>query len=152
MNQETMKLYKEYGVNPVSGCLPMFIQIPIFMGFYSMLGTAIELRNSQFLWAHDLSQPDTLFHFGTFPVNILPLCMAGTMLWQMSLTPKTGDQTQQRMMMFMPLVMVAFCYNFASALALYCTVQNILSIVQLYLTRNSTAPVLKRIVPVKKKR
>ena len=152
MNQETMKLYKDYGVSPVSGCLPMFVQIPIFFGFYSMLGTAIELRNSKFFWVHDLSQPDTLLHIGTFPVNILPLCMAVTMLWQMTLTPKTGDQTQQKMMMFMPLIFIAFCYNFASALALYWTVQNIFSIVQLYLTRNSTAPILKRIVPLKKKR
>lgn len=152
MNQETMKLYKDYGVNPISGCLPMFVQIPIFFGFYSMLGTAIELRNSKFLWVHDLSQPDTLFYIGTIPLNVLPLCMAVTMLWQMTLTPKSGDQAQQKMMMFMPLIFIVFCYNFASALALYWTVQNIFSIVQLYLTRNSTAPVLKRIVPEKKKR
>src|SRR5438067_13887360 len=59
MNEELMKLYKQYGVNPFGGCLPMFVQIPIFFGFYSMLGTAIELRNSKFLWVHDLSQPDT---------------------------------------------------------------------------------------------
>ena len=152
MNQETMKLYKDYGVNPVSGCLPMFVQIPIFFGFYSMLGTSIELRNSTFLWVRDLSQPDTLFHFGTFPVNILPLCMAVTMLWHMTLTPKSGDQAQQRIMMFMPLIFIAFCYNFASALALYWTVQNIFSIVQLYLTRNSTAPELKKLTPPRKKR
>jgi YidC/Oxa1 family membrane protein insertase len=152
MNQETMKLYKDYGVNPVSGCLPMFVQIPIFFGFYSMLGTAIELRNSKFLWVQDLSQPDTLFHFGTFPVNILPLFMAVTMLWQMMLTPKSGDQSQQRIMMFMPLIFIAFCYNFASALALYWTVQNIFSIVQLYLTKNSTAPELKKLPPPRKKR
>jgi len=152
MNQETMKLYKDYGVNPVSGCLPMFVQIPIFFGFYSMLGTSIELRNSKFLWVHDLSQPDTLFHLGTFPVNILPLFMAVTMLWQMMLTPKSGDQTQQKVMMFMPLIFISFCYNFASALALYWTVQNIFSIVQLYLTRNSTAPELKKLTPPRKKR
>jgi len=155
MNQETMKLYKDYGVNPVSGCLPMFVQIPIFFGFYSMLGTSIELRNSKFLWVNDLSQPDTLFYLGagmTYPVNILPLCMAVTMLWQMMLTPKSGDQTQQRIMMFMPLIFIAFCYNFASALALYWTVQNIFSIVQLYLTRNSTAPELKKLTPPRKKR
>ena len=152
MNQETMKLYKEYGVNPVSGCLPMFVQIPIFFGFYSMLGTAIELRNSKFLWVHDLSQPDTVFHLGTFPVNVLPLCMAVTMLWQMSLTPKSGDQTQQRVMMFMPLIFISFCYNFASALALYWTVQNIFTVVQLYVTKNKTAPELKKVTPPRKKR
>ena len=151
MNQETMKLYKEHGVNPLSGCLPMFVQIPIFFGFYSMLGTAIELRNSRFLWVKDLSQPDTLFQMSGFNVNLLPLLMAGTMLWQMSLTPKSGDQTQQKVMMFVPLIFISFCYNFASALALYWTVQNIFSIVQLYVTRNKTAPVLQKIVPRRKR-
>ena len=62
MNTELMKLYKDYGVNPLSGCLPMLVQIPIFFGFYTMLGTAVELRNSKFLWVQDLSQPDTVFH------------------------------------------------------------------------------------------
>ena len=80
MNQETMKLYKEYGVNPFGGCLPMLVQIPIFFGFYGMLDKAIELRNSSFLWVHDLSQPDTVFHLGGIPINILPLVMAATQL------------------------------------------------------------------------
>jgi YidC/Oxa1 family membrane protein insertase len=140
MNTEVMKLYKEYKVNPLAGCLPMFIQMPIFFGFYRMLGTAIELRGSKFLWVHDLSQPDTVFHMAGFPVNILPICMAVTMVIQMSLQPKSGDQAQQRMFMFLPLIFVMFCYNFASALALYWTVQNIFSIAQLYVTRKRTAP------------
>jgi len=137
---EVMKLYKEYNVNPLAGCLPMFVQIPIFFGFYRVLGTAIELRGSTFLWVHDLSQPDTVFHIAGYPVNILPICMAITMIMQMSLQPKTGDQAQQRMFMFLPLIFVMFCYNFASALALYWTVQNIFSITQLYVTRKRTAP------------
>jgi YidC/Oxa1 family membrane protein insertase len=148
MNQETMKLYKDYGVNPVGGCLPMLIQIPIFFGFYRMLGSAIELRNSGFLWwVHDLSQPDTVGHLPIlgWPINILPLCMAATMLWQMSLSPKSGDATQQKIMMFMPLIFVVFCYNYASALALYWTVQNLFSVVQLYLTRNQALPVLQKV-------
>ena len=150
MNQEVMKLYTEYGVNPFSGCLPMFIQIPIFFGFYSMLGTAVELRNSHFLWVKDLSLPDTVFHLAGIPVNILPLCMAGTMIWQMSLSPKSGDAAQQKMMMFMPLIFIFLTYNFASALALYYTIQNILSIFQLYVTRNQTPPTLERVtVPSK---
>ena len=140
MNQEVMRLYKEYNVNPLAGCIPMAVQLPIFLGFYRMLGTAIELRNSKFLWVHDLSQPDTVFHLAGYPVNILPLCMAATMMVQMSLTPKSGDQAQQRMFMFVPLIFVAFCYNFASALALYYTVQNVFSIAQLYVTRSRTAP------------
>jgi len=156
MNQELMKIYKDYGINPFSGCLPMFVQIPIFFGLLSMLGTAIELRGSHFLWVHDLSQPDTIAHMPGFgwPINILPLCMAATMLVQMQLTPKSGDQMQQRMMMFMPLIFIVFCYNFASALALYYTMQNLFSIVQLYVTRNKTAPALHKVSspPGKKKR
>ena len=144
MNQEVMKLYKEYGVNPLSGCLPMLIQIPIFFGFYSMLGTAIELRNSSFFWVHDLSQPDTIAHVLGFPVNVLPIVMAGTMVWQMIITPKTGDAMQQRIFYFMPVIFLAFCYNYASGLALYWTTQNIFSIVQLYLTRNKPLPTLEK--------
>jgi YidC/Oxa1 family membrane protein insertase len=145
MNQEVMKLYKDYGANPLSGCLPMLIQIPIFFGFYSMLGTAVELRNSSFLWVADLSRPDTIFHLAGIPVNILPLAMAATMIWQMQLTPKAGDPAQQKMMMFMPLVFIFITYNFASALALYYTVQNLLSILQLYATRNQPMPTLAKV-------
>lgn len=134
MNVEIMGLYKKHGVNPMSGCLPMLIQIPIFFGFYNMLGKAVELRNSSFLWVKDLSQPDTVAMIAGYPLNVLPLIMAATMLWQMQLTPKTGDPVQQRMFMFMPLIFIVFCYNFASALALYWAVQNIFSIVQLTIT------------------
>jgi YidC/Oxa1 family membrane protein insertase len=151
MNQELMKLYKDYGVNPFSGCFPMLIQIPIFFGFYSMLGTAIELRNSSFLWVHDLSQPDTVGHILGFPINILPILMALTMLWQMHITPKTGDAVQQRMFMFMPLIFILFAYNFASALSLYWTTQNLISIIQLYATRNKPLPVLEKKAVVQKK-
>ena len=151
MNQELMKLYKDYGVNPFGGCLPMLIQIPIFFGFYSMLGTAIELRNSSFLWVHDLSQPDTVGHFLGFPINILPILMALTMLWQMHITPKTGDAAQQRIFMFMPVIFVLFAYNFASALSLYWTTQNLISILQLYLTRSKPIPELEKVAVVRKK-
>ena len=154
MNTEVMKLYKDYGVNPMSGCLPMLIQMPIFFGFFGMLGKAVELRNSTFLWVPDLSLPDTIYHLPGvgWPVNILPLVMAATMLWQMALSPKSGDPMQQRMMMFMPLIFIAFCYNYASALALYWTVQNLFSVAQLYLTRNQAAPTLQKVAaPAKKK-
>ncbi len=145
MNTEVMKLYKEYGVNPFAGCLPMLVQMPIFFGFYSMLAVAVELRNSSFLWVNDLSQPDTVAHVAGFPINIFPLVMAVTMLWQMQLTPKTGDSSQQKIFMFMPIFFLFICYNYASALALYWTVQNIFSIVQLYLTRNAPLPELVKV-------
>src|SRR6266478_4261418 len=123
MNQEVMKLYKQYGINPVGGCLPMMIQIPIFFGLFKMLGQAVELRNAKFLWVKDLSQPDTVAHLPMlgWPVNIIPLCMAATQIWLMAMTPKTGDPTQRRMAMFMPLIFLFICYNFAAALALYYT-------------------------------
>ena len=147
MNEELMKLYREYGVNPFGGCLPMLVQIPIFFGFYSMLGSAIELRNSHFLWIHDLSQPDTITHIAGFPINLLPILMGGTMLWQMSLSPKSGDPSQQRVMYFMPVIFLTFCYNYASGLALYWTTQNLFSIVQLYWTRNQPVAKLQKIKP-----
>lgn len=141
---ETMKLYKDYGVNPLGGCLPSLIQMPIFFGFLYMLGTAAELRNSGFLWVHDLSQPDTVAHIGGLPLNVLPLLMVGTQFWQMQLTPKTGDPQQQKMFMFMPLVFGFFCYSFAAALALYYTMQGALMIIQLYATRNQPIPTLQK--------
>jgi YidC/Oxa1 family membrane protein insertase len=144
MNEEVMKLYREYGVNPFSGCVPMLIQIPIFFGFYAMLGSAIELRNSSFLWVQDLSQPDTVFRIGGFPVNVLPIVMAGSMIWQMAISPKSGDAMQQRIFYFMPVIFLVFCYNYASGLALYWTTQNLFSIVQLYLTRNKPLPTLEK--------
>jgi len=151
MNEELMKLYKDYGINPFSGCVPLLIQIPIFFGFYSMLGVAIELRNAHFLWISDLSQPDTIGHVLGFPINLLPIIMAGTMIWQIGITPKTGDAMQQRIFYFMPVIFLVFCYNFASALALYWTTQNIFSIVQLYLTRNQPLPTLEKKSVVAKK-
>ena len=146
MNQELMKLYKEYGVNPVAGCLPMMIQLPIFFGLFTMLQQAVELRNAGFLWVDDLSQPDTVGYLPAlgWPVNILPLVMAATNVWMFQITPKTGDKTQQRVMMFMPLIFVIFCYNFAAALSLYYTVQNLLTILQLYQNRNQPLPVLEK--------
>ena len=152
MNEELMKLYKQYGVNPFGGCLPMLVQIPIFFGFYSMLGSAIELRNSHFLWIHDLSQPDTLTHVLGFPINLLPIVMAGTMVWQMAISPKSGDPSQQRIMYFMPVIFLSFCYNYASGLALYWTTQNIFSIVQLYWTRSQPLPTLEKVATPSKGR
>jgi len=145
MNQEVMKLYKEYGINPVGGCLPMMIQIPIFFGLFKMLGQAVELRNASFLWVKDLSQPDTVAHLFGLPINVIPLCMAATQIWLMAMTPKTGDPTQRRVMMFTPLIFLFICYNFAAALALYYTTQNIFSIVQFYYNKRQPMPTLEKV-------
>jgi len=154
VNQEMMKLYREFGVNPMGGCVPMLFQIPVFFGFYNMLQYAVELRNQPFLgWVADLSQPDTLTVFNLpfslpfigdqIPLNILPILMAVTMVIQMAITPKTGDKMQQRIFMLMPLIFFFFCYNFASALALYWTTQNIFSIGQTWLMQKMPEPELK---------
>jgi YidC/Oxa1 family membrane protein insertase len=130
LNAETMKLYKEHKINPVSGCLPMVVQIPVLFAFYRMLVSAIELRGQSFLWIHDLSAPDTIFQVLGLPINPLPLVMTGLSVWQMKITPQTGDQQQQKMMMFMPLMMMFIFYKLAAGVVLYYTVQQFLSIAQ----------------------
>ncbi|MES2982812.1 MAG: membrane protein insertase YidC [Verrucomicrobiota bacterium] len=142
LNTEMMGLYRKYGINPLGGCLPMLIQIPIFFGFFRMLDYAVELRGQPFLWVDDLSQPDTFAIVFGIPINILPIVMAATSVVQMAMMPKTGDKMQQRIMMFMPLMFFFFCYNYASALALYWTVQNIFSIGQTYLMNKLPEPEL----------
>jgi len=142
LNTEMMGLYRKYGINPLGGCLPMILQIPIFFGFFKMLNSAVELRDQPFLWVKDLSQPDTLMYIAGIPLNILPIVMAGTSAIQMAMMPKTGDKMQQRIMLFMPLMFFFFCYNYASALALYWTTQNIFSIGQTYLMNKIPEPEL----------
>jgi YidC/Oxa1 family membrane protein insertase len=144
LNQETMKLYRDYGVNPMGGCLPMLIQIPIFFGVFNMINAAVELRGQPFLWVKDLSQPDHLTDILGFPINLLPILMAVTMVIQMRMTPQTGDKLQRRIFMLMPLMFFIFCYNYASALALYWTTQNIVSIGQTWLTQRMPEPELEK--------
>jgi len=140
MNKKTMEFMKENKVSPLGGCLPMLLQIPVFFGFYRMIQSAIELRGARFLWVRDLSKPDTLFTIpGTaFPFNLLPLIMGVTMLWQARLTPPSPgmDPMQAKMMRYMPLMFLVFLYNFSAGLALYWTVQNLLTIAQTKLTRS----------------
>jgi YidC/Oxa1 family membrane protein insertase len=132
--QEIMALYKEHKVNPLGGCLPMLIQIPVFIALFVVLRSAIELRFAHFLWIGDLSQPENLLK-GMLPfglsLNLLPILMAATMAWQQRLTPSaSADPNQQKIMMFMPIMMLVMFYTFASGLALYWTTQNVLMIVQ----------------------
>jgi YidC/Oxa1 family membrane protein insertase len=132
LQQETLKVFREYQVNPVAGCLPMLVQMPIFLGLFYMLRSASELRYESFLWVTDLSQPDTLTHVAGFPLNLLPLLMGLTMFIQMSMMPvsPTADPAQQKIFKFLPFVFLVFLYNFSSGLVLYWTVQNLLTIVQ----------------------
>ena len=134
---EVMKLYKEYGVSPVGGCLPMLLQIPIFFAFYGVLQNAAELRGQGWLWVNDLSLADTVTQIFGYNVNPLPLIMGVTMIAQMKLTPQptTMDKSQKIMMNVMPFFFLWICYSFASALALYWSVTNIYAIVQSWIMK-----------------
>jgi YidC/Oxa1 family membrane protein insertase len=144
MRRKMMEFYKEHKVNPMSGCLPMMIQIPVFFGFYRMLASAIELRGARFLWVRDLAKPDTLFVIPGWgmPFNLLPLLMAGTMLWQSHLTPPSPgmDPTQAKIMRYLPLIFMVTFYSLSSGLNLYWTVNNLLSIAQTKLTKTMQEP------------
>ncbi len=148
MNQEVMNLYKTYKVNPLGGCLPMVLQIPVFFALYKVLLQSIELRHAPFmLWITDLSAPDRLFlgfdipYLGGLPV--LTLLMGASMFLQQKMTPTTADPTQAKIMMFLPVIFTFMFLNFASGLVLYWFVNNLLSILQQYLInrQKKSAPV-----------
>lgn len=140
MQQEMMALYKEHKVNPLGGCLPMLIQIPVFIALFVVLRSAIELRFAPFLWIRDLSQPENLLA-GVLPIplNILPIVMAVTMAWQQKLMPSGGDPAQQKMMMFMPVMMLVLFYKFAAGLVLYWTTNQCLMIAQQLIMHRKSA-------------
>ncbi len=139
MQAETMALYREKKVNPMGGCLPMFVQIPVFIALFTVLRNAIELRYAGFLWIADLSTPENLL-MGKVPVigslNILPVIMSASMIWQQKLSSPgvaaTPEQAQQQkmMMIMMPIMMLFFFYSMPSGLVLYWTTSNLLMIAQ----------------------
>jgi YidC/Oxa1 family membrane protein insertase len=121
-----MKLYKEHGANPLGGCLPLLIQIPIFYGIYKLLLYSIELKGASFLWIHDLSSMDPYF--------ILPVLMGLTMYIQQRITPTNfQDPTQEKIFKFLPLIFTFMMATFPAGLVLYWTTNNILSILQQYI-------------------
>ncbi|MGQ9484106.1 MAG: membrane protein insertase YidC [Desulfosoma sp.] len=137
LNQELMMLYRTYKVNPLGGCLPMVLQIPVFFALYRMLYGAIELRHQPFwLWINDLTAPDRLSvgfelpYIGGLPV--LTLLMGASMFIQQKMTPSAGDPRQEKLMLMMPVIFTVFFINFPSGLVLYWFVNNVLSIVQQY--------------------
>ena len=139
MNEEVMALHKTYSINPVGGCLPMILQIPVFFALYRMLDQAIELRHAPFLWwINDLSAPDRLFNFDfsipfmepPFGIPVLTLVMGATMFWQQKMSPPAGDPAQAKMMLMMPVVFTFIFINFSAGLVLYWLVNNVLSIAQ----------------------
>ena len=125
LSQETMALYKAHKVNPMGGCLPMVIQIPVFFGLYKALLYAIELRHAPFIWwIQDLSAKD--------PYYITPIIMGATMFVQQKMSPPAGDPMQQKIMLFLPIIFTFLFLNFPSGLVIYWLFNNILSIGQQY--------------------
>lgn len=123
MNEEIMGLYREEGVNPVSGCFPVLLQFPVFLAFYYLLSGAVELRNAAWiLWIHDLSVPD--------PHYVLPLVMGGSQLLQQVMMPIGGDPMQRRLFLLMPVFLTYLFLNFASGLVLYWLTSNVIGIIQ----------------------
>jgi YidC/Oxa1 family membrane protein insertase len=139
LTQKQWELYKKNKVSPLSGCLPMMVQMPVFIGFFTMIRSAIELRGAHFLWVTDLSKPDTLWLIPgiNFPFNLLPLLMVAVMVWQAHLQPPSPgmDPGQQKMMRFMPVIMLLFLYSYSSGMALYMTVSTLAGVVQTKLTK-----------------
>jgi len=134
MNTELMALYREKGVNPAGGCVPILLTMPVLLAMWAMLQTAIELRGAPFIgWIHDLTQHD--------PYYVTPVLMGLTQFWQQKLTPATGaDPAQQKMMMVMPAVMTAMFLWLPAGAILYYTVGGLLRIGQQYLTNSIIGP------------
>lgn len=133
MNEEVMALYKERGVNPASGCVPMLLTFPFLFAFYAMLSQSIEIRGADFVgWITDLSRPD--------PLYITPLLMGATMFWQQRIAPTSADPVQQRVMMIMPLMFTFMFLSYPSGLVIYWTISNLWAIGQQYLTTGLVAP------------
>ncbi len=138
MQQKTMELYREHKINPVAGCLPMLLQVPVFFSLFNVFRSAIELRQASFLWAADLSRQDTVFviPIGDIPINPLALLMGVTMFLQQKTMPTSPDPMQQKVMMFMTIFFVFMLYPMPSGLTLYWTINQIISIVQYRITHN----------------
>jgi len=136
--QETMELYKKHGVNPMGGCLPMLLQIPIFIALYNALSSSVEMWRARFLWINDLSQPDALFTIDiwglkNYPFNLLALMMGASMFVQQKMAPTAGDPRQAKMMLYlMPTMFTFMFWTFPSGLVLYWLFNNILQIGQQY--------------------
>jgi YidC/Oxa1 family membrane protein insertase len=132
LNTAMMEMYRTEKINPLGGCLPIVIQIPVFISLYYVLGSSVELRGAPWvLWVHDLAVRDPYF--------ILPAIMMGTMFLQMRLNPTPPDPVQAKVMMFMPLVFGGMMFFFPSGLVLYWCVNNILSIAQQWYITNKMA-------------
>ena len=127
LNRELIKLYKEHKVNPVGGCLPMFLQMPAFISLFNILYMTVDLRQAPFiLWISDLSVPD--------PFYVLPILMGASMVVQQKIMPTTMDPTQARMMLLLPVFLTFLFLTFPAGLVLYWLTNNVLTITQQFIT------------------
>ena len=134
-NQEIMKVYKEHGINPMGGCMPLLLQLPFFYAFYTVLTVAIEMRGANWLWVTDLSQPETI------PIRLLPLAMIGTQFLLTKMTPTpSADPMQQKMMMLMPLMFGVLFWSASSGLVLYWLTGNLMGIIQQWFFNRISGP------------
>lgn len=130
MNTEVMELYKRHGVNPLGGCLPMLLQIPVFIGLYQLLQNTIQLRHASFAWwITDLAAPERLYIMG-YGIPVLTLLLGASMFLQQKLSPQAGDPNQQKIMMFMPVVFTFMFIGFPAGLTIYWLTNNLLTIAQ----------------------
>jgi YidC/Oxa1 family membrane protein insertase len=130
---ETMELYKKHGVNPVGGCIPMLIQLPFLFGYYTVLSVALAMRGASWLWVHDLSQPETL------AIRVLPVLLVVAQFLQQKMTPTPGmDPAQQKMMLFMPLVMGYMFYYQSAGLVLYWLTSGLVGVAQQWMLNRGT--------------
>jgi YidC/Oxa1 family membrane protein insertase len=143
-NTEIMALYKENGVNPAGGCLPMLLQLPFFFAFYTVLGVAIQLRGAHWLWVTDLSQTESL------AIHVLPLILTGTQFLTQRMTPSPGmDPSQAKMMMVMPLVLGYMFYFASSGLVIYWLTGNVVGIAQQWFLNRGTPKPQPKVVDLK---
>jgi YidC/Oxa1 family membrane protein insertase len=137
MNTEIMELYRRHKLNPLGGCLPMVLQMPVFFGLYQTLANAIELRHAPFVfWVRDLSAPERLHMLGV-GIPVLTILLGVSMFVQQRMSPPTGDPAQQRVMMFMPLIFTYMFIGFPAGLTLYWLTNNVLTIAQQYVVTRS---------------
>ncbi|MDR3257057.1 MAG: membrane protein insertase YidC [Endomicrobium sp.] len=133
LQAEMLNIYRSQKVNPLGGCLPMLLQLPIFWAFFTMLRNAYELRNEEWiLWVKDLSASDQFMHLGSFNLNLLPLIMGIGMFLQQKMTAVTSDPTQRRIMYIMPIVFTFMFWSFPSGLVLYWLTNSVISMIEQY--------------------
>jgi YidC/Oxa1 family membrane protein insertase len=133
LNVEMLNLYKVHKVNPLGGCLPMLLQLPIFWALFTTLRNAYELRGAHWiLWVKDLSAPDTLISFAGIPLNVLPLIMGVGMFFQQQMMTVSTDPAQQKLMYLMPVLFTFMFWNFPSGLVIYWLTNSILTMIEQY--------------------